>query len=81
MSTGKLIALMVGWVLASIAIAVVISIVVTEFLVLLGFIDWSTREYAWAINGIALAGFVVLVSVPLVFRRRFVDPAAQSTDE
>jgi hypothetical protein len=81
MSTWKLVGLMAGWVLAAIAIAVVASIVLTEFLVLVGLIDWATPQYAWAINGFALVMFLGLVSVPLVFRSRFVDPTAESADE
>jgi predicted anti-sigma-YlaC factor YlaD len=81
MPTWKLIALMTGWVLASVAIAIVISIVLTEFLVLVGLIDWGSPEYAWAINGIALVAFVVLVSVPIVFRKRFVEAGVNPTDE
>ena len=67
--------MMAAWVLAAIAIGVVTSIVLTEFLVVVGLIDWATPQYAWAINGFAL------VSVPLVFRSRFVEPAAEPTDE
>lgn len=73
--------MMAAWVLAAIAIAVVTSIVLTEFLVVVGLIDWATPQYAWAINGFALVAFLVVVSVPLVFRSRFVEPAAEHTDE
>ena len=81
MSTWKLVGLMAGWILAAIAIAIVVSIVLTEFLVLVGIIEWATPQYAWAINGFALVTFVALVSVPLVFRSRFIDPAIEPTDE
>lgn len=81
MSTWKLVGLTVSWVLASVAIAVVISIVLTELLVLVGLIDWATPEYSWAINGIALVAFVAVVTVPILFRKRFTDPAAEATDE
>jgi hypothetical protein len=72
---------MVGWFLASIAIAIVISIVLTEVLVLVGFIDWGTPEYLWILNGMALVLFLALMAVPFVFRKRFVDPMDQSTSE
>ena len=81
MSTWKLVGLMAGWILAAIAIAIVVSIVLTEFLVLVGIIEWATPQYAWAINGFALVTFVALVSTPLVFRSRFIDPAIEPTDE
>ncbi len=73
--------LMVGWFLASIAIAIVISIVLTEVLVLVGLVDWGTPEYSWILNGLALVLFLALVSIPFVFRKRFVDPTDQSTSE
>jgi hypothetical protein len=72
---------MVGWFFASIAIAIVISIVLTEVLVLVGFIDWGTPEYLWILNGMALVLFLALMAVPFVFRKRFVDPTDQSTSE
>ncbi len=73
--------MIVGWVLAAVAIAIVISIVLTEFLVLAGLIDWGTPEYAWTLNGMALVLFLALVSAPIVFRKRFVEPTSQPTDE
>lgn len=81
MSAWKLIGLIVAWVLAAIAIAVVTSIVLTEFLVLVGLIDWATPQYTWAINGFALVTFLGLVSVPIVFRGRFVEPDTEPADE
>ncbi len=81
MPTWKLLVMIVGWILASVAIAIVISIVLTEFLVLVGLIDWDTSEYAWILNGMALVLFLALVSVPIVFRKRFVEAGANPTDE
>jgi hypothetical protein len=81
MSTWKLIGLTVAWILASVAIAVVISIVLTELLVLVGLVDWGTPEYSRAINGIALAAFVAVVSVPILFRKRFTDSPGEATGE
>jgi hypothetical protein len=78
MPTWKLVVVTIAWVLASIAIAVVVSIVLTEVLVLVGLVDWGTPEYSWAINGVALVAFIGLVSVPFVFRSRFVEPSAPS---
>lgn len=81
MSTWKLAGLTVAWILASVAIAVVISIVLTELLVLVGLVDWGTVEYSWAINGIALAAFVAVATVPILFRKRFTERGAEVTDE
>ena len=72
---------MAAWVLAAVAIAVVTSIVLTELLVLVGVVDWASSQYAWVINVVALVTFLVLVSVPFVFRKRFVEPAARSGTE
>lgn len=73
--------MIVGWVLVAITIAIVSSIVLTEFLVLAGLIDWGTPEYAWSLNAVALVLFLALVSVPIVFRKRFSEPTSESTDE
>jgi hypothetical protein len=81
MPAWKLIGLMIGWVLASVAIAIVMSIVLTESLVLVNLVDWGSPEYAWAINGIALVMFVTLICVPIVFRKRFVEHRVQSPDK
>jgi hypothetical protein len=81
MPTWKLLVMIVGWVLASVAIAIVISIVLTEFLVLVGLIDWGTPEYAWTLNGMALVLFLAIAAVPIVFRKRFGETTSQSMDE
>ena len=71
MSTGKLIVLTIAWVLASVAIGVVVGVLLTEILVLTGLIDNGSREYTISLNVIAFSAFAVVVTVPLVFRRRF----------
>jgi len=81
MPAWKLLMMIVAWVLASITIAIVASIVLTEFLVLAGLINWGTPEYAWSLNAMALVLFLALVSVPIVFRKRFDEPTSYSTDE
>lgn len=81
MSAWKLVALMIGWVLAAIAIAVVTAILLTEVLVLIGIVDGGTPGYSVALNGLVLAVFIPLVLVPIIFRKRFVDPPAQNPDE
>jgi hypothetical protein len=81
MSAWKLVALMIGWVLAAVAIAVVTAILLTELLVLIGVVDWGTPSYSWAINGLALVVFIPLVLVPVIFRKRFVEPPAETSDE
>lgn len=69
----KLVGLLIAWVLAAVAIAVVTAIVVTELLDVVGAVESGQASYDRAINGIALIVFVALVSVPVVFRRRFTD--------
>jgi len=73
MSVPKLVGLLIAWVLAAIAIAVVTAIVVTELLDVVGAVESGQTSYDWTINGIALIVFVALVSVPVVFRKRFTD--------
>ena len=77
MSTGKLIVLTVTWVLASITIGVVVGVFLTEILVLIGIVDAGSTEYGISLNIIALSVFVVVVVVPLVFRKRFTAEAVE----
>jgi hypothetical protein len=77
MSTGKLIVLTVTWVLASITIGVVTGVLLTEILVLIGIVDTGSTEYGISLNIIALSVFVVVVVVPLVFRKRFTAEAVE----
>lgn len=71
MPTGKLIALMLGWVLASVMIAVVTAIVVVELLRLLGIAESGTSGYSVALNIVFGVVLAALVAVPFVLRRRF----------
>jgi len=73
MSTGKLIVLSIAWVFASITIGVVVGVLLTEILVLTGLIDNGSREYTISLNVIAFSAFAVVVTVPLVFRKRFAE--------
>ena len=61
----------VAWVLASITIGVVTGVLVTEVLVLVGLVDAGSTEYSVSLNIISLSLFVVVGSVPLLFRGRF----------
>jgi len=78
MSTGKLIVLTIAWIFASITIGVVIGVLLTEILVLTGLVDNGSREYTISLNIIAFSAFAVVVTVPLVFRKRF---AAEALDD
>jgi len=71
MSTLKLLGLGIAWVLTAIAIAVVFAIVLTELLGAIGVVESGRSSYSWAINGIALFVFVVLVALPFLLRDRF----------
>lgn len=73
MSTGKLIAFSIAWVFASMTIGVVTAVVVTEFLSLIGLVDTGTDGYNISLNVITFTLFVVLISIPFVFRKRFVE--------
>lgn len=71
MSTARVIGLLIAWTLASIMIAVVTAIVVTEVLRLLGLVETGESSYSIAINTVFVIVLVVLVAVPFVFRKRF----------
>ena len=78
----KLIGLLVAWVLAAVAIAVVVAIVLTELLRLTPLVESGESSYAIALNGIVAVVFVGLVAVPIVFRRRFaIDPDGAAEEE
>jgi hypothetical protein len=72
MSTGKLIVLTIAWVFASITIGIVVGVILTEILVLTRLVDNGSREYTASLNIIAFSAFAVVVTLPLVFRKRFV---------
>jgi hypothetical protein len=71
MSTGKLIVLTIAWVFASITIGIVVGVILTEILVLTRLVDNGSREYTVSLNIIAFSAFAVVVTLPLVFRKRF----------
>lgn len=71
MPTWKLILAGVAWVLASVFVAVVAAIVVTEVLRFVGFVVSGESSYAVSLNVTFLIVFFGVASVPIVFRRRF----------
>ncbi len=73
MSTAKLVGLFAVWVLASVMIAVVAAIVLTEVLRLVGVVEVGETSYAVSINVVFVIVFVGLVAVPFVLRSRFED--------
>jgi hypothetical protein len=68
----------VAWVLASVMMAVVTAIIVTEILRAIGIVDSGSSSYSIAINLTFVLVFVALVAVPFVFRKRF---ALDANDE
>jgi hypothetical protein len=76
--TPKVIAMFVAWVLASVMMAVVTAIIVTEILRAIGIVDSGSSSYSIAINLTFVLVFAALVAVPFVFRRRF---ALDANDE
>lgn len=79
MLTRKLIGLGIAWILASLAIAVVIAILFTELLRLVGLVQVGEPSHTIALNSVVLVAFIVLVSVPFVYRARFVDEKADDS--
>jgi len=76
MSRSKLAIFVVAWVLASLAIGVVTAILLTEVLSLFGLVESGKSSYSASLNVITLVVFVVLITVPIVFRKRFLDEGA-----
>jgi hypothetical protein len=81
MSTLKLIGLAIAWMLASLAIAFVAAIILTELLDVIGLVESGESSYTVVINIILLVVFAGLVLVPFLFRGRFVDPDRNETGE
>lgn len=81
MSTLKLIGLAIAWALASIAIAYVAAIVITELFDVIGIVESGEASYTIMINAVLIVVFVGLVLVPFVFRGRFVDPTEPEAGE
>jgi len=73
MSGLRLGSFVVAWVFASIAIGVVAAIVLTEALSLIGIVDSGEPSYSVSLNVISVVVFLGVVTVPVVFRKRFVD--------
>lgn len=81
MGTLKLIGLGIAWTLASLAIAFVAAILATEVLDVIGVVESGETSYTVAINTILVVVFVALVSVPFIFRDRFVDSDVDEPEE
>ncbi|NHZ70487.1 MAG: hypothetical protein GWP18_02470 [Proteobacteria bacterium] len=73
MSTPKLILFGIAWVFAALTIGVVTAIVATELLSLVGIVQSGQSSYDISLNTITFVVFLVLVAVPVVFRKRFAD--------
>lgn len=71
MSTGRVIAYMAAWFVASVMIALVLAILVVEVLRLFGVAESGTTSYRVTLNLSFLVLLGALVAVPFVFRRRF----------
>ena len=71
MPTWKLLLLFAGWILASVMIAVVTAIVITEVLAVVGVVESGESSYSISLNVVFLVTLLALVAVPFVFRRRF----------
>jgi len=71
MSTLKLIGLLIAWVFAAVAIALVTAIVVVELLAAVGIVQAGQPSYTVAISTIAVLVFGAVALVPFVFRKRF----------
>lgn len=71
MSTRKLVLMFVSWLFAAGAIAVTVAVLATEILAAVGLVDRSESSYGVSLNLVTGVTFVLLASVPFVFRNRF----------
>ena len=68
----KLVAAYLGWLLASIAIALLFALLLGEVVALIGGVEPGSTTQRWLVEITAVAGFVVLALVPFLLRGRFV---------
>ncbi len=71
MSTGRVIAYMAAWFVASVTIALVLAILVVEALRVFGFAETGTASYRIVLNLSFLVLLGALIAIPFAFRRRF----------
>ena len=71
MSNSRLIWYSIGWFLASVMIAVVGAIVVTEILSVTPLVDTGESSYRLTLNLVFLIVLIGLIAVPFVFKERF----------
>ncbi len=81
MSTLKLIGLGIAWALASVAIAVVAAILITEIFDVIGVVESGETSYTIMINLVLFVVFIGLVLIPFVFRGRFATPSEDGAEE
>lgn len=80
MSTPKILVLYAAWLLAAGAIALTFAVVVTEVLSAIGLVDRSESSYGLSLNIVTAAAFVLLATIPFIFRHRF-EPGADEPTE
>lgn len=77
--TWKLVAAYVGWLLASIAIALLFGLLLGELGALIGGVESGSAAQRRVVEITAVAGFVVLALVPFLLRGRFVRSGDDAT--
>ncbi len=70
--TWKLVAAYLGWLLASIAIALLFALLLGELVALIGVVEAGSTAQRRLVEITAVAGFVLLALVPFLLRARFV---------
>ena len=77
--TWKLVTAYLGWLLASIAIALLFALLLGELVALIGGVEPGSTAQRRFVEITAVAGFVVLALVPFALRGRFVRSGRDAT--
>jgi hypothetical protein len=71
MPTWKIVLLLIAWVTVAAFMGVVAAIVGTEILGLFGIVESGEDSYQTSINIIWVIVFIIVLVIPLVYRKRF----------
>ena len=75
----KLVAAYLGWLLASIAIALLFALLLGEVVALIGVVEAGSTAQRRLVEITAIVGFVLLALVPFLLRGRFIRSDDEAT--
>lgn len=70
MDTWKAIAAYLGWLLAAAAIGLLVGLLIGELALALRLVDAASTQQRIVVEGVAVAGFLVLAALPFLLRHR-----------